>query len=292
MIKIQKYLKGKSLAINRSLDRYLPGRNIFPSQIHQAMRYSVLAGGKRLRGILVLSSGRLFKVPERILMPVAVAFELVHTYSLIHDDLPAMDNDDFRRGKPTSHRVFGEALAILTGDALLPLAFQLLADKIRNPKVSRQLVKEISQAAGSRGMVGGQVLDLTQSKTDRKKKLLMIHLLKTAALITAAVRAGALVAKANPTQLACLTRYGRNLGLAFQIMDDILDIKGDRTHLGKTPGKDRVQAKLTYPALYGLEHAETKARRLINRAKQALHPFHNRAEILSALADYVINRTY
>lgn len=297
MIKTKDYLKEKQRAINRFLYRYLPKGNTFPAPIYRAMRYSVLNGGKRLRGILVLASGAVFEVAERVLMPVAAALELVHTYSLVHDDLPAMDNDNFRRGKPTCHRVFGEAIAILTGDALLTLAFQLVATRIRDTKLCVRLVKEISAAAGAGGMVGGQVIDIQNAgglKNRRAKELRLkkMHLLKTAALITTAVRTGALMGHPSTRQLAYLTQYGKNLGLAFQITDDILDVQGKKDLLGKTPGKDQNLGKLTYPGLYGVSQARIEAHRLVTKAKESLRPFGHRGQVLAALADYVLNRKY
>ena len=304
--------------VDSALKRYLPEAGLFPKPIHQAMRYSVMAGGKRLRPILALLTGRMLGAPESKIMPVACALELMHTYSLVHDDLPAMDDDDLRRGKPTCHKVFGEAMAILAGDALLTHAFQLIADKTPDKRIVPALVLELAQAAGSVGMIGGQVLDIGTTGKNNKylnslRPLLAavrakratchviplipagrlcgeIHLRKTAAMITASCRLGALIARATPKQLAGITRYGRNLGLAFQIVDDILDEVGEKRKLGKTPGKDRKQNKLTYPAIKGIKVAEQEAIRLITASKSALKPFGKRAKELTTLADYIISR--
>ncbi|MFA5795001.1 MAG: polyprenyl synthetase family protein [Candidatus Brocadiia bacterium] len=284
--------------VDSALGNYLPAKGSFPKPIHDAMRYSVMAGGKRLRPILALLTGRMLGVPEPKIMPAACALELVHTYSLIHDDLPAMDNDDLRRGKPTCHKVYGEAIAILAGDALLTYAFQLVTQKIADKKLVPALVEELSVASGSAGMVGGQVLDITAPLLLKQKHSApnalnlcgKTHLLKTATLITAACRMGAVVAHADKASLARVTDYGQNLGLAFQIVDDILDVIGEKNKLGKTPGKDRQQNKLTYPALKGVRSAETEAVQLITRAKISLKSFGPKAKPLIDLADYIVSR--
>jgi len=284
---IKSYLIRQQKIINCFLDEYLPSGDAFPAMIHQAMRYSVLTGGKRLRPMLVLASGEIVGGKTANLLPVAAAFELVHTYSLIHDDLPAMDNDDFRRGKPTSHKVFGEAIAILAGDSLLTLAFQLMAERVKDSVLACLIIKELSYAAGTRGMIGGQVLDIISTqksevrsqKSEVRKDLNRMHLMKTASLIRGAVRAGALAGGASSKQLVALTRYGENIGLAFQITDDLLDNKqgseGD---------------KLTYPVVYDLKQSKMIARRLIKEAKQALTIFGEKGKTLSALADYILKR--
>lgn len=291
------YLKIKRDRVNYFLDKYLPSVQTHPQLIHQAMRYSVLAGGKRLRPILALMSAGLLGGKEPEIMPAACALELIHTYSLIHDDLPALDNDNFRRGRPTCHKVFGEALAILTGDALLTLAFQLLAEKIKDPYDLSRLVREITIAAGSKGMIGGQVLDLIRTNPVPRRsvrgiptlrpvegearlwrrdasggldRLKNIHRRKTTALIVASVRTGAIVAGAKPKELARLTNYGKYLGLAFQIIDDILDVEGTKGQLGKTPRKDISAHKLTYPSVLGIAQSRQEARSLIKGAKIAL----------------------
>lgn len=292
MFNIEKYLSNKQAFVNKALNKYLPDEKVLPKLIHRAMRYSVFAGGKRFRPILVLTSGEMLGARSSQLLPVACAIEFIHTYSLIHDDLPAMDNDDLRRGRATCHKVFGEALAILAGDALSTFAFEVMADEITEKKLAARLMGEIAGGAGSKGMVGGQVLDICNTKEKSQHELEQMHLMKTTALITTAVRLGALVAGANSSVLNRLSRYGRNLGLAFQVADDILDVRGTRSTLGKTPGKDKRLNRLTYPALYGLKKAQAKALALAQQAKRALRSFGKKAEVLSALADYVINRGY
>lgn len=294
MINIENYLRTKQALVNKALDKYLPGGKTLPKLIHRAMRYSIFAGGKRLRPILTLATGEMLGARSAQLMSAACAIELIHTYSLIHDDLPAMDNDDFRRGRPTCHKVFGEALAVLSGDALLTLAFKVMADEIAETKLAVRLMGEIAGAAGSKGMVGGQALDINHQRLSlsRQKQLEQMHLMKTTALITTATRAGALVAGATSRRLKLLSRYGRNLGLAFQVADDILDVKGTRSTLGKTPGKDKRLNKLTYPSVYGLAKARAKAFSLARQAQNALRPFGKKAQVLAGLADYVINRRY
>ncbi|MFH1226285.1 MAG: farnesyl diphosphate synthase [Planctomycetota bacterium] len=294
-MKLLEQLRNK---VDTALGQYLPAKGLFPKPIHQAMRYSVMAGGKRLRPILALLTGRMLGAPENKTMPAACSLELVHTYSLIHDDLPAMDNDDLRRGKPTCHKVYGEAMAILAGDALLTYAFQLIADKTADKKLVPALVSELAVASGSTGMIGGQVLDIAASgKNNRYFKSLdslnlcgEIHLRKTAMMITASCRMGAIIAGADKASLDRVTGYGQNLGLAFQIVDDILDVVGEKNQLGKTPGKDQAQHKLTYPALKGIKSAEAEAIKLITTAKSNLKPFGSRAKQLTELADYIVSR--
>lgn len=304
------FLTNTSNEVNQALSKHLPPASTFPPLIHEAMRYSVLNGGKRLRAILALMTGELFGTPSSRIMPYACALEMVHSYSLIHDDLPAMDNDDFRRGKPTSHKVFGEAMAILAGDALLTYAFQIIADKIQNNSVAPKLVSELSHAAGSVGMVGGQVLDIqNENKTGHTSKasqqyigvqgksplnrgdlLREIHLRKTAAMIVASCRGGAIISDASNNQLSAITSYARNFGLAFQIVDDILDISGSKAQLGKTPGKDAKLHKLTYPALKGLKASYQETKYLIKQAKNSLNIFGKKADKLKELADYLLKR--
>jgi len=256
--------------VEAALDRLLPSAAAEPRELHQAMRYSALGGGKRVRPALALLSAELHGVPREEAIPVACAYECVHVYSLIHDDLPAMDDDDLRRGRPTSHKVYGEALAILAGDALLTYAFELAARTERNPAA---LVRDLAVAAGPVGMVGGQVLDIRGegksilAATRDAATLERIHTWKTAALIRGAARAGALLAGADP---APITTYGAAIGLAFQVVDDILDIESTTEELGKTAGKDVASGKMTYPALHGMAAAKAEARRLIDEATGAL----------------------
>jgi len=258
------------------------------------MRYSVFAGGKRLRPILCLEAGQLFGGQEETLLRVAGALELAHTYSLIHDDLPALDNDDLRRGKPTCHRAFGEALAILAGDALLTLAFEVLSSPALIPE-GRQLevIHAFSHAIGTLGgMVAGQVIDLESvgQKIDAAK-LRFIHSAKTGALIRASVRVGAICAGAPESDLERVTSYGEKIGLAFQIADDLLDVLGSKEAMGKAVGKDGSQHKATYPALYGIEESRRIASQLVAEACGALEPYGSRAERLREIAQFLIVRT-
>lgn len=277
--------------IDGELDRCLPPADIEPCTIHQAMRYSVLAGGKRLRPALVLLACRACGGADNNALPAACAVELIHTYSLIHDDLPAMDDDDMRRGKPSCHKKFGEAAAILAGDALLTFAFEIIA---QSPTISR----ELAIGAGTAGMIGGQAADLEAEDSDQKcsseelkKTIERIHMYKTAALFRASVRAGAIAGAASDSELSAITRYGECLGLAFQITDDILDITGTQEAMGKAVRKDLQHGKLVHPAVFGLEKSRERARELVAEAGDSLKVFGNKAQTLSALAGFVIERT-
>ncbi|MEB3199567.1 MAG: farnesyl diphosphate synthase [Synechococcaceae cyanobacterium] len=287
------YLEASRLQVEEALEASLgPER---PEQLREAMRYSLLAGGKRLRPILCLAACDLAGGDPRLALPTAVALEMIHTMSLIHDDLPAMDNDDLRRGRPTNHKVYGEANAILAGDALLTRAFEMVA--LRSPGVPAerllQVVGELSLASGAPGLVGGQVVDLEcEGKQVDLDTLEYIHLHKTGALLRACVLSGALIAGATEPLLQALRTYARGIGLAFQIIDDILDVTASSEVLGKTAGKDLVADKTTYPKLLGLEESRQRAALLVNEAKQALAPFASagKAAPLLALADYITNR--
>ncbi|TAM83123.1 MAG: polyprenyl synthetase family protein [Acidobacteria bacterium] len=272
----------------------LPPEDAFPHSIHQAMRYSVFAGGKRLRPILCAEAGRLLGADGPSLVRIASALELIHTYSLIHDDLPALDNDDLRRGKPTCHRAFGESTAILTGDALLTLTYEVLAEpELAPPQCQLRIIYELARATGTReGMVAGQVLDLeaTHHAVDART-LELIHSAKTGAFLCAAVRCGAIFAGATETDLEHITTYGRKIGLAFQIADDLLDVLGSSATLGKTAGKDDEQCKATYPSLYGIEESRRKARLLIEEACKSLEPYGKAASRLQELAYFLIERS-
>ena len=290
---IRQYLEERRVQVDAELERVLPPAGQYPTSIHQAMRYSVFAGGKRLRPILCLEGGRLLGGEEDSLMQVGCALELIHTYSLIHDDLPALDNDDLRRGRPALHREFGEATAILAGDALLTLAFEVLSAPSFEADRRLRLIYELSHAIGTQeGMVAGQVVDLetTGLETDAAT-LKYIHSAKTGAFIRAAVRSGALCAQAGEADLARITVYGEKIGLAFQIADDLLDVLGSEEALGKAVRKDGRQQKATYPALYGVERSQRIAGELILEACAALEPFGNRARRLREIAHYLIART-
>jgi geranylgeranyl diphosphate synthase type II len=282
-------------AIDACLDRLLPSAATPPEQIHQAMRYSVFAGGKRLRPALCIAGFELFQTEWAPVLPVACAFEMIHTYSLIHDDLPAMDNDDFRRGMPSCHKKFSEAIAILAGDALLTFAFEALSSCDGFPAQRLLLAtRMIAQASGCRtGMIAGQVFDLEgEHRPIMEVDVERIHRSKTAALITAAVSVGGYLGGADGAEFRSIQTFGESIGLAFQIVDDILDETASTETLGKTKGKDRRQEKATYPAKYGLERSRTLASELTDRARASLKPFGRRATTLLSIADYLETRQH
>lgn len=292
---IKGFLSKKKDIIDRALERIVPPAKTFPPQVHEAMRYSLFAGGKRVRPILAIAAAEAFGVKTTDLLPVAGSLELIHTYSLIHDDLPAMDDDEFRRGKPTCHKAYGEAIAILAGDGLLTMAFEILSDprRLKSIPSNRMLaiIREISTASGVFGMVGGQVVDIeSEGKEIDFPTLEYIHTHKTGALIRASVRVGAIYAKAGNRQLAALTRYGEMVGLAFQIADDILDITGKQEELGKDIGSDIEKGKKTFPSFIGLEESRRRAREVVDKAITALKDFDRKADPLRELAKYMITR--
>jgi len=281
--------------VDASLDNLLPSGTTPPEKIHQAMRYSVFAGGKRLRPALCIAGFALYESNWTAVLPVASAFEMIHTYSLIHDDLPAMDDDDFRRGLPSCHKKFGEATAILAGDALLTLAFEVLAGiDAFPPERTLRVISMLARASGSEsGMIAGQVFDIEAegSPIDRVD-VERIHRSKTAAIITAAVTAGAFLGGAKEPELGSVRVFGERIGLAFQIVDDILDETASSETLGKTGGKDRDQAKATYPALHGLERSRAIVRELTEQARAAIRPLGTRSEVLLSIADYLETRSH
>ena len=291
-MKLPAFFEDDRREVEAALDQLLPAKTIRPASIHQAIRYSVFAGGKRIRPILCLEAARVFHPSSKSVVPVACALEFIHTYSLIHDDLPALDNDDLRRGKPTCHKKFGEATAILAGDALLTLAFETLAVAPVEPARRVAVIHEIAVAAGTReGMVGGQVADLeAEGREVRPEMLEHIHRSKTAALIRASVAAGALSGGAGEADVERLRRFGENIGWAFQVVDDILDVEESSTALGKTAGKDQAQRKATYPALYGLEKSRQMADDLAACAISELAPYVERAGRLRELAEFLVLR--
>jgi len=280
------------LAVDAHLEQLLPGESVQPSSIHRAMRYSVFAGGKRIRPILCLETARIFQTETAPALYPGCAIEFIHTYSLIHDDLPALDNDDLRRGKPTSHKQFGEATAILAGDALLTLAFETIAAAPVLAERRVAMVTEIASAAGTiKGMVGGQVADLeNEGKKVGPADLEYIHQSKTAALIRASVTSGALCAGASKEDVARLRRFGENIGWAFQVTDDILDVEESSAALGKTAGKDIAQQKATYPAVFGLERSHEIAEELSAKAIAELQAFGERAERLRTIGEFLVQR--
>jgi geranylgeranyl diphosphate synthase type II len=293
---LKSYLKERCALVDAALNSFLPPEDELPFSLHKAMRYSVFAGGKRVRPILMLAACEAVGGTIEQAMPAACAMEMIHTYSLIHDDLPAMDDDDYRRGTPTNHKVFGEATAILAGDALLTQAFILLSDASAaaavDPARRLRVIREIAGCAGSRGMVGGQVVDMEsegQPEIDLAT-VQYIHTHKTGALIKASVKAGAILGGADDAGIASITRYGEACGLAFQIADDILDIEGTTEEIGKDAGSDQARGKATYPAVLGLAESKQRAAELTDMAIDALAPFGDRAEPLREIARYIVYR--
>ena len=292
---LQRYLDERSRLVDRALGRVLPKRTSLPPTLDKAMRYSLFSGGKRVRPILALATGEAVGAPVAHILPFACALEMIHSYSLIHDDLPAMDDDDLRRGKPTNHVVFGEGMAILAGDGLLTEAFRVMAEgalrRGQNPAAALRAVQEIAAGAGATGMVGGQVADLeAENKKPTRTLVDYIHTRKTAALLRAAVRAGALVGGASPRQFTRLDRYGAALGLAFQVADDILDVEGGTAKTGKREGRDAELQKVTYPAAVGMARAKARVRELLDEALAALKPFPAAADPLRHIAKFVVER--
>ncbi|NLG33487.1 MAG: polyprenyl synthetase family protein [Syntrophomonadaceae bacterium] len=288
-------LETRKELIDSHLKRYLSFENPYPRIIHEAIEYAVLNGGKRLRPILVLEGARIAGGTIESVLPVACAVEMIHTYSLVHDDLPAMDNDDYRRGKPTCHKVFGEANAILTGDALLTLAFEILAgshlDQAIAPTNLLKVIEEIARAVGSRGMIGGQVIDLeSEGKNIDYQTLATMHCLKTGELFRASLRSGAILCGVSKTVLAALDNDAYHFGLAFQITDDILDIRGNQALIGKPVGSDEKNGKTTYPSLLGLDKSEQLARDNVSKCMESLVSFGDEADFLRKLAFYILNR--
>ena len=293
-MELKRYIAARQKEVDDALDRFLPKASTPPATIHKAMRYSLFAGGKRLRPVLCLAAAEACGGQISAALPLACALECIHTYSLIHDDLPSMDNDDLRRGRATCHKVFGDGIAILAGDALLTITFEIAAQVKARPRYElRDFISEIATAAGSQQLIAGQVADLeAEGRRINRDQLRYIHENKTAALLTASVRLGAMAANANPKQLAAITAFGRALGLAFQVIDDILDVTQTSEKLGKSAGKDVVAKKATYPAVIGLQKSRTEARRLTSKAHDALESIGERAGVLRELADYLLRREY
>jgi geranylgeranyl diphosphate synthase type II len=293
VISLAEHLKLRQKEVDAALDRLTPPAAELPETIHKAMRYSLFAGGKRIRPVLCLEAAAAVRENATGALEAGCALEMIHTYSLIHDDLPALDNDDFRRGKPTNHKVFGEAMAILAGDALLTLAFQTLTRiQALDPARRLALIEELSFASGTvEGMIGGQVTDIEGERQEPTAELLdRIHRAKTGALLRASVRMGAICGGADDNGVAALSRYGEHVGLAFQIVDDILDVEESSEALGKTAGKDAAQGKITFPAVYGLDRSHAMAREQCEKAHEALTSFGDRALRLHQIADLIVER--
>jgi len=293
---LKSYLALRSARVEKALDRFLPAADILPATLHEAMRYSVSAGGKRLRPVLMMAACEAVGSDYERVIPAACAMEMIHTYSLIHDDLPAMDDDDFRRGRPTNHKVFGEATAILAGDALLTEAFLLLSNLQANSGISSdvlvRVIHLIARGAGSFGMVGGQAVDMeSEGKEIDIPTLEYIHTHKTGALILASIQAGALIGGADDAAFEALTRYGEAAGLAFQVADDILDVVGEQESLGKDVGSDEARGKATYVSCLGLSEARRRAVELKELAVSALGPLGAPAEPLRQIAGYIVDRS-
>jgi geranylgeranyl diphosphate synthase type II len=292
---ITHYLARRAEEVNEWLDRLVPSESTPPELLHRAMRYSLLAGGKRLRPALVLAAGESFGADTDDLMPAACAIEMIHTYSLIHDDLPAMDNDDLRRGRPTCHKAFGEAVAILAGDALLTQAFRVLAadSPARNAERQLRVIREVATAAGTvEALIGGQMADIeSEGKKVDDSALEYIHRSKTGAMISASVVVGGTVAGASENEVERLREYGQRIGLAFQIADDILDVTSTSEQLGKTPGKDQAANKATYPAIHGIAGSEARARELVVEAVGIVSTLGLKTRTLEEIARFIIART-
>ena len=294
MSSLKSYLSSHAKVVDTALDRFLPPETRKPATIHKAMRYSVFAGGKRLRPILCLAAAEACDGKIEAAVPLACAVECIHTYSLIHDDLPAMDNDDFRRGRPTNHKVFGDGMAVLAGDGLLTMAFEILGHAETWPRYDmRVLVREVAHAAGSLKLIAGQVADLEgEGRRISEAQLRFIHECKTGALLTTSIRLGGMSANTPARELKALTRFGHALGLAFQVIDDILDVTQTSEKLGKSAGKDVAAKKATYPAILGLAGAKAEARRLTAEAHGALEVFGHRGDRLRELANHLLERDF
>ncbi len=299
---IKKYLQEKKEIVDSALESYFPkdpgtaSKGVFPNSLHQAIRYSLFAGGKRVRPILSMASFEAVGATGEEILPFACALEMIHTYSLIHDDLPALDNDDYRRGQPTCHKMFGEAIGILAGDALLTEAFRLMANRSRGSFSSPEapvldIINEVAQAAGMHGMVGGQALDIeSEGKKANFPTVEYIHTHKTGALILVSVRTGARLGGGDEGALKALTRYGEGIGLAFQIADDILNVEGNAVLLGKKTGSDVSKGKATYPSVFGLEESKKRARELVESSVESIRAFGPEAHPLREIARFIISR--
>jgi geranylgeranyl diphosphate synthase type II len=294
---LKKYLQFHKQNIETALRALIPLSEHYPPQLHEAMHYSLFAGGKRIRPILHLATVEACKGDYHACMPFACAIELIHTYSLIHDDLPSMDDDELRRGRPTNHIVFGEAVALLAGDALLTEAFRLVSNgrsrEALDPTALLMAIHELSSAAGSQGMIGGQTIDIeSEGKEVEAETLQYIHVHKTGALIRASTRTGALLCDRPPEHVERFTRYGELLGLAFQVRDDLLNVEGDPERLGKSVGTDAARGKITYPGLFGIDASRKRLNQLVHEALEAIEPFDEQADPLREISQYMVARDH
>jgi len=290
---LKRDIKEKKELVNIEMDRYLPRKDEYPKQIHKAIRHTLFAGGKRLRPYLMIHTYLLFSRTVEKILPIAGALEMLHTYTLIHDDLPDIDNDEYRRGKKACHVIYGSDIALLAGDSLLVYAIESINSAEIDEKLKLQLVREFCEETGHRGLIAGQIVDIaSEGKKISEKDLKYIHTNKTGKLINLAIRFGCLLGKASEADMENMKVFGDKLGLAFQIMDDILDIEGDLATLGKSVGKDENSQKATYPAFAGLEESREKAERLISGARERLEKYGEKAIYLDLLAEFIITRKY
>lgn len=290
---LKKDLKEKRELVNIEIDRFLPRKDEYPKQIHKAMRHTLFAGGKRFRPYLLINTYLLFRKKIKCTLLIAGAIEMLHSYTLIHDDLPEIDNDEYRRGKKACHVIYGSDIALLAGDALLVNAFEAITRAEIDEKLKLDLIRELAEEAGQMGLIAGQMVDInSEGKKISKSTLNFIHNNKTARMINLPIRFGCYLAEAPQTDIKRMEKFGHKLGLAFQIVDDILDIEGNQETLGKTIGKDAKANKATFPAVYGLEESRIMAEKLIEEAKELLKPYGEKAEILNLLCDFVLNRKF
>ena len=292
-MRLKKDVKEKRELVNITIDRFLPRKDEYPKMVHKAIRYTLFAGGKRIRPYLAIAVYQLFGKTDKKILPVAAALELIHTYSLIHDDLPDMDNDDYRRGKLACHKMFGEDIALLAGDALIVEAFKILSTVDIKSKTKIDLIKEFAKLTGDTGLIAGQVVDIeSEEKSVSPKTINFIHQNKTAKLITAAVRFGTILTEASEEDLQRITEFGETIGLLFQIVDDILDVEGSIQKLGKQTGLDAKRGKATYPHIFGLENAKKKAKELKQKAQKIISFYGSKSEFLYKICNYIATREF
>ena len=290
---LKKDIKEIKELVNIEIDRFLPRKDEYPKQIHKAIRHTLFAGGKRLRPYLLINVYKLFDNEIKKILPVASAIEMLHTYTLIHDDLPSIDNDDYRRGKKSCHVLYGEDIALLAGDALLVYAFESLSHCEIDDALVLQMIREMAQETGKNGLIAGQMADIKfEGKKVTEKTLKFIHTNKTAKLLTLPIRFACYLAGVSNDELQKLELFGEKIGLAFQIIDDVLDVEGSQNNLGKTIGKDTKLKKVTYPSIYGLEKSKEMAEQLVREAKEILEPYGEKAEILNLLSDFILTRKF